>query len=86
MEGQRIFVRVAKNNSQHTFYRFPTSNSLETGLIKLWGTWVGCRGAEPDFKFTPKYVLKVKGGNLTVSPLHTSGWDEKKKRVVFEVS
>ena len=35
---------------------------------------------EPDTWFTPKYVLEVKGSELTESPVHTCNWDPDKER------
>ncbi len=35
---------------------------------------------EPDHWFIPKYVLEVKGSELTVSPVHTCNWDPEKER------
>lgn len=35
---------------------------------------------EPDTWFTPKYVIEVKGSELTESPVHTCNWDSEKER------
>jgi len=35
---------------------------------------------KPDYWFAPKYVLEVRGSEITESPAHTCNWDEKEKR------
>ncbi|MGZ7049621.1 MAG: ATP dependent DNA ligase, partial [Methanobacterium sp.] len=34
----------------------------------------------PDFWFTPKYVVEVLGSEITKSPVHTCNWDEEEKQ------
>jgi DNA ligase-1 len=36
--------------------------------------------AKPDVWFEPKFVLEVKGANITRSPIHTTHWDEKEEK------
>jgi DNA ligase-1 len=35
---------------------------------------------KPDYWFAPKYVLEVRGSEITESPAHTCNWNEKEKR------
>jgi len=35
---------------------------------------------EPDFWFTPKYVVEVLGSEITNAPVHTCNWEEGKKQ------
>jgi DNA ligase-1 len=35
---------------------------------------------EPDYWFVPKYVLEVKGSEISESPIHTANWNSEKKR------
>jgi DNA ligase-1 len=35
---------------------------------------------EPDYWFLPKYVLEVKGSEISESPIHTTNWNSEKKR------
>lgn len=35
---------------------------------------------EPDFWFTPKYVVEVLGSEITKSPVHTCNWKEEEKQ------
>lgn len=37
------------------------------------------KGTEPDHWFTPKFVVEVKGSELTQSPVHTCGTDQLEK-------
>jgi len=34
----------------------------------------------PDYWFAPKYVLEVRGSEITESPVHTCNWNEEEKR------
>lgn len=38
------------------------------------------REMEPDYWFTPKYVLEVLGSEITESPVHTCNWNKEEKR------
>ncbi|MDI6718224.1 MAG: ATP-dependent DNA ligase [Methanomicrobiales archaeon] len=38
------------------------------------------RQAEPDHYIVPKHVLEVLGSEITQSPIHTCGWDEREQR------
>lgn len=35
---------------------------------------------KPDYWFAPKYVLEVRGSEITKSPVHTCNWNEEEKR------
>ncbi|MFX1318726.1 MAG: ATP-dependent DNA ligase [Promethearchaeota archaeon] len=35
---------------------------------------------KPDYWFIPKYVLEVKGSEISESPIHTANWNAEKKR------
>lgn len=35
---------------------------------------------EPDYWFAPKYVLEVRGSEITESPVHSCNWNEEEKR------
>ena len=35
---------------------------------------------KPDYWFAPKYVLEVRGSEITESPVHTCNWNEEEKR------
>jgi DNA ligase-1 len=35
---------------------------------------------KPDYWFAPKYVLEVRGSEITESPVHTCNWNETEKR------
>ena len=35
---------------------------------------------KPDYWFAPKYVLEVRGSEVTESPVHTCNWKEEEKR------
>ncbi|MDD1674054.1 MAG: ATP-dependent DNA ligase [Methanomicrobiales archaeon] len=38
------------------------------------------RQVQPDFYFSPQYVVEVLAAEITRSPIHTCGWDERLKR------
>ncbi|MDD1676269.1 MAG: ATP-dependent DNA ligase, partial [Methanomicrobiales archaeon] len=38
------------------------------------------RQVQPDFFFSPRYVLEILAAEITKSPIHTCGWDERTKR------
>ncbi|NIR86553.1 ATP-dependent DNA ligase [Candidatus Bathyarchaeota archaeon] len=35
---------------------------------------------EPDYWFSPKYVLEVRGSEITESPVHTCNWNKERRR------
>jgi DNA ligase-1 len=38
------------------------------------------RQIQPDVYFSPRYVLEILAAEITKSPVHTCGWDEREKR------
>ncbi|MDI6723445.1 MAG: ATP-dependent DNA ligase [Methanobacterium sp.] len=52
----------------------------DAGVYKMPARATVTKEMEPDFWFTPKYVVEVLGSEITKSPVHTCNWEEGKKQ------
>ncbi len=52
----------------------------DVGIDKSPARVVVTKEIEPDYWFAPKYVLEVRGSEITKSPVHSCNWNEEEKR------
>jgi DNA ligase-1 len=75
----QTFCKVGTGFSDAQLERLP-EKLRDTKKPKSSATVVVTREMQPDYWFTPKYVLEVRGSDITESPVHTCNWNEREKR------